>query len=103
MSSGYCRRRSLGSQCPGRAAGDEHIDLEMDQFVAQRRQAVVLPFGPPVLDEKVFPLLVAEGAQSLAQGGMSGALRHVDANEPDPVHLPRLLRPSRNGPGDGSS
>jgi hypothetical protein len=93
----------LGRMCPRRAAGDQYVDLEFGQLRAHRRQTVVLTFRPPVLDHEVLAFLVAEGAKSFTESGMSRLLGRVDADEPDAMDLPGWLRRSGERRGERPS
>jgi len=44
--------------------GHQQINFKLNQFGRQLRQPIVLPLGPPELDDKVFSLFVAELAQT---------------------------------------
>jgi hypothetical protein len=76
--------------CPG---GHDHRDLQGEQLRNQGREAIILSVRPPILDHDVSALDVPVVAQPLAELpdeiGLEGH-RGV-SEEPDPVHVPRLL------------
>jgi hypothetical protein len=52
--------RPLGGERGGRSASHDDFDLEADQFGQQIGKALGLAIGPPVLEDQVSPLDVAE-------------------------------------------
>ena len=79
----------LGGQGCRRAAGDDHVRLETDQFGGEIGKPLVLPLGPPVLDDDVLPLDVAELTQPLSEGVRAP---RWSAAEPRPKADPTDLR-----------
>src|SRR5207302_8738304 len=48
--------------------GNDYIDLLGDQLANESGKAIILSFGPSILDQDVFPLDVAEVTQPFAKG-----------------------------------
>ena len=72
----------------------DQVDLQRDQFGDKRWEALVFPLRPPILDDDVPPLDVAEFAQALAEWphtiGLEGRCRVPE--ESDLVSVPYRLR-----------
>src|SRR5207249_11545687 len=60
---GNRRRRLLDGEGSRRASGTEYIDRLGDQLANESGKAIILSFGPSILDQDVFPLDVAEVTQ----------------------------------------
>src|SRR5262245_44375322 len=70
----------------------------MDQVGGQRRQSVILPFRPAILDRRVLTLVCAGFLQALAER-CEERLKPVGGRAVEkPDHGHRLLRPRRNRP-----
>ena len=95
----FCRKNG---GCAGRHDDD---DLELDRLSYQRREAVVVAFGPAVVDHNIPALDVVEIAQAVAQGRDKLGLQRCRgiAQVGVAIHASRLLRPSgaRRSKGTG--
>ena len=47
--------------------GDNHINVEIDQFRQQRRKSFIVAISPAVLNDKISSLLIAQVAQAVAE------------------------------------
>src|SRR5262245_66284445 len=65
---GNRRGRLLGRLGVDGAWRHDNIDLEPDQFFRQRLHSIRLPLTPPVFDDEVAILHIAEIAQPLTEG-----------------------------------
>ena len=95
----------FGGQSCRRSMGDDHIDLETSQVRKERRKPIIPAIRPPVLDDKIPSLLIAEIAQTRAKGlGAFGqTVSSGRSQEPDPKDLRRwLLRARCERPSGGS-
>ena len=54
-----------------RRHGHDHIDVQLDEFLCQRREAVVLRIGETPLELDVFALDIAEFAHLPEEGAVS--------------------------------
>ena len=80
----------------------QHVRLEPNQFGGERRKTLATPLCPPVLDRDIPRLFVSQITQPLTE--RAKILRVVfggrQAEEADPVHLPRLLGLGGEGRGE---
>src|SRR5712691_6801047 len=81
--------------CPGRDRRNQ-LDLDLNQFGRQYREAVEVHLGPTELDEEILTLYVSEITKTLAETGERAALSRVRdialRQISDPRNLPGLLR-----------
>ena len=87
-----CRRLFRRSRCLVAAAGNDQVDLAVNEFGRHCRQSIVVAFRPAILDRDVLPLNIAALAQSLAERGQD---RCIEAGRPaaqiaDHRHFPLL-------------
>ena len=85
--------------------GDDHIDLETSQVRKERRKPIIVAIRPPVLDDKIPSLLIAEIAQTRAKGlwAFGQTVSSGRSQEPDPKDLRRwLLRARCERPSSGT-
>src|SRR6516165_2731394 len=90
---GYRPGRFLGRERCRRPPGDDHIDLEGDQFGGQRRITGVVAFGPAIGELDVLSLAPAELTQALSEA--VEWLERSRGEDADPPHLIALLRARR--------
>ena len=97
-------RRLLRRTGPRRTVRHDHIDLKAYQLGRESRQPIIMLLGPPILDDEVPALFVAEFPQSLAHGGnLARPARRVDASqETDAVNLSGLLRTNGERRGENT-
>ena len=96
---GDCRRCSFGRLGSRRPVGKNNVDLEPDQLRRQRGKAIVPALRPPVLDDDILTLHVAEVAKTLAErlqlAPVSGS--RGGSQQADPGNLCNPLRAYGNG------
>jgi hypothetical protein len=80
----------------------DHIDVELRQFPCEFGEAVVSALCPPIVDDNVPALFVAELEQARLQGvDLASVLRvREHAEKADSVGPPRSLCPRRERPCD---
>ena len=97
---GDCRRCSFGRLGSRRPVGYNNVDLEPDQLRRQRGKAIVPALRPPVLDDDILALHVAEVAKPLAErlqlAPVSGS--RGGSQQTDPGNLCHPLRAQRQWP-----
>ena len=109
MTIGNRRGRALGGQRARRAVRDDDVDLEPNQLGCQAGQPLVSALRPPVLDDDVPALDVAEIAKP-CRNGLDAALEaparkrlRSRSDRPSPPAAPRRRAARRAAPAERRS
>jgi hypothetical protein len=74
--------------------GDDHIDVEIDEFRQQRWKSFIVAISPAILNDEVFALLIAQIAQAAAKclGALWQAIgrRQTQKSNPEDLSLCQL-------------